>query len=199
MPGGTPTVVTLSPMFALDYVENNAQTVYFLNYNPPAPPSGSVTVYKNITTAQATDTTFTFTITPAVNGISTFQITVPAGLTQATYSISGVPFGVTYFISESTLAGWSLIAADTTGTTFTLSSGATFATPVFTNSPVTTPPPGIAVLGIQEGQIEVLGIQELPFTGQNTGLYIIGSILILAGASIMGYLIKKRKSIAEKS
>ncbi|MCL4386055.1 MAG: DUF5011 domain-containing protein [Cyanobacteria bacterium] len=186
IPAATTVVNTISPTFVLNE-SNTSQTVYFVNYNPGTPPTGSIMIVKNITVAQGTNTTFTFTITPAINGVSSYNVVVPANQNTGTFTINNVPFNVTYTISENSLPGWFLQSSE--GLTFTLNAAAALATPVFTNTPVgggTTTTTGITVAGLTTTPgIQVLGIQEMPFTGSRDTLFKIGMLFIILGLMMM--------------
>jgi hypothetical protein len=184
IPAGSAVNNMTSPIFVLNE-GNTSQTVYFVN-SIPGPSSGSIMIVKNVTVTQGADTTFTFTITPAVNGVSLYNVIVPANQSTSTFTINGVPFGVKYSISEDSLPGWFLQSSE--GLTFTLNAAATLATPVFTNTPTgggTTTTAGITVAGLSTGGIEVLGIQELPFTGSRDTLFKFGIVFIIFGLMMM--------------
>ena len=173
------------------------------NTPPPPPPagSGSVTITKNIDVAQpaGTDVAFTFTLSGPTYGSSTHTIIIPGGSTSASTTISPLPFDP-YTVSEDGIpTGWTLI--DSSNTSFVLSASSLSANPSFTNSIGA----GITVAGIatgietagaseEQGTIEVAGITNLPFTGQNSYLAIIGSIMLALGISMAAVLVlKKRK------
>jgi len=178
-----------SPAFVLNE-GNTSQTIYFVNTIPGTPPSGSIMIVKNVTVTQGTNTTFTFTITPAVNGVSSYNVVVPANQATGTFTINGVPFGTPYSISENSLPGWFLQSSE--GLTFTLNAAASLATPVFTNTPVGggTTTTVITVAGLATGPegIDVLGIQEMPFTGSRDTLFKFGMLFIIFGLMMMIFL-----------
>ncbi|MHB1441893.1 MAG: autotransporter outer membrane beta-barrel domain-containing protein, partial [Candidatus Humimicrobiaceae bacterium] len=189
---GIPAVTAVSNMTSPTFVlneGNTSQTVYFVNSIPGTPPNGSIMIVKNVTVTQGANTTFTFTITPAVNGVSSYNVVVPANQATGTFTINGVPFNTTYSISENSLPGWFLQSSE--GLTFTLNAAASLATPVFTNTPTgggTTTTAGITVAGIStgpEGGIQVLGIQEMPFTGSRDTLFKFGIAFIVFGLMMM--------------
>ena len=172
-----------------------SQTVYFVNSIPSNPPYGSIMIVKNVTVTQGANTTFNFTITPAVNGISDYNVVVPANQPTGTFTINGVPFGTKYSISENLLpdSGWILQSPQ--GLTFTLNAAAALATPVFTNTPTGggTTTTVITVAGIStgpesKGGIQVLGISNLPFTGSRDTLFKFGMVFIIFGLMMMIFL-----------
>ncbi len=100
-----------------------------------------------------------------------------------TVTWSGLPFG-TYTIVETTVpAGYSQMA-DITGITI----GPAQLSFSFDRTNTTTPPPPPPPPGI-----EVLGIQELPFTGLNPIIPISGISIIIAGIVLLALSIVRRK------
>ncbi len=180
-------------------------------YTTVTPQTGSITVNKS---GLVGSDVAIFTLTGPTGQVDPV-VTVDNNDADATYPSSytwgSLPFG-SYTLTETYPAtGNTYTYTNNLGTDPIVVDGAETVNVVNTQDTTTTTGGGtttttttttvLTVLGIQEeGQIEVLGIQDLPYTGQNTGLFVMGSLLILAGASIMAYLImKRRKSIADKS
>ncbi len=157
--------------------------------DPPPPPTGAIQIFKTIP-VQEDNVTFTFTVSPAVNGVSSFEVTVPAGSEQGSTTIPNVSFG-DYAVVEVSLGGWTLDNSE--GTEFTLTAATGLATPAFWNLP--DEPPTVAVAGIQEEAIvEVLAItEELPYTGYNWLFAVAGLVLVAMGGTILGLRIKPKK------
>ncbi len=91
----------------------------------------SITVNKTVNGGTATASDFTFTISPAVNGASTY--TIPSG--QTSVVINNVDPDTSYTITESSLSGYQFASGSGTGCTFTGSTANVNATAIDAGKP----------------------------------------------------------------
>ena len=182
------------------------------------PTTGSITINKVVSGGLTGTFDFSITGNEGNEYNNTASITIAAGDTSGSATITGLAPG-SYTVTETSTGAYTT-SVDVTGGIVTVVAGQDV--PItFTNTPTTTPPSGgggggapaptaaITVAAItteppaeevagaseEQGTIEVAGISNLPFTGQNSYLMIIGSVMLALGISMITILtLKRRKS-----